>query len=325
MIYFCTLFDAFYLSRGLAMYESLKEQNHNFHIYIFAFDDLTYEILQKLKLEYATVVSLDEFETSELRGVKNNRTVAEYCWTCTPSTIDYVLKNYDVSHCTYIDSDLYFYSDPSVLIREMEENGKSILITEHRFSLLPKLYEQERAGRFCVQFITFMKEENSLQVLEIWRKQCINWCYARYEDGKFGDQKYLDDWPITYPNIHILKHQGGGIAPWNLTQYLFKMDRNSLTGKVRKSKLEFNVVFFHFQYVKFMKDGYCDIGWYQISSAVRKLIYEPYLKKINDIEKRIRSVNVNYKTGLTSFKTDNLKNLLKTLFKKSFGYNILKY
>lgn len=325
MIYFCTLFDTFYLSRGLAMYESLKEQTHNFHIYIFAFDDLTFDIIQNLKLEYATVVSLYEFETSELKAVKKNRTVAEYCWTCTPSTIDYVLKNCDVSHCTYIDSDLYFYSDPSILIREMEENGKSVLITEHRFSLLPKLYEQERAGRFCVQFITFMKEEKSLQVLDTWRKQCINWCYARYEDGKFGDQKYLDDWPITYPNIHILKHQGGGIAPWNLTQYLFTMDGNSLTGKVRKSKSEFNVVFFHFQYVKFMKDGSCDIGWYQISSAVRTLFYEPYLKKINDIEKRIRNLNVNYRTGLTSFKTDNLKNSLKTLFKKTFGYNILKY
>lgn len=305
------------------MYESLKKQTKSFHLFIFAFDDLTFDILQNLKLECATVVSLDEFETSELKDVKRTRTVAEYCWTCTPSTIDYVLKNYDVSHCTYIDSDLYFYSDPSVIIREMEESGKSVLITEHRFSLLPKLYEQDRAGRFCVQFITFMKEEKSLQVLDTWRKQCINWCFARYEDGKFGDQKYLDDWPTFYPNIHILQHQGGGIAPWNLTQYDFIRDGNSLYGKVRKSKTEFNVVFFHFQYVKFLENGSYDIGWYYISSNVIKLFYKPYLMMIEEIEKKIRILNGSFKTGITSYKTENIKSILKTVFKRIFNYNII--
>ena len=324
MNYYCTLFDSFYLSRGLAMYESMKDQSNNFHLFIFAFDDLSFEILQKLNLDFTTVISLDQFETDELREVKKNRTTAEYCWTCTPSTISYILKNYDVPHCTYIDADLYFYSDPAVLISELEESRKGVLITEHRYSPLPRLYEEKRGGRFCVQFITFLNNDNSLQVLENWRQQCITWCYARYEEGKFGDQKYLDDWPSTYPNIHILQHQGGGIAPWNLTQYNFSKDGNSLKGKVRKNRSEFNVVFFHFQYVKFLPDSSCDIGWYYISGIVRKLFYKPYLKKIEDIEKKIRNLDVNYKTGLTTFQTNNLKNFLKAGFKKTFGYNIIK-
>ena len=307
------------------MYESLKEKTQNFHLYIFAFDDLTLDILQKLKLDYVTVVSLGEFETSELIEVKKNRSVAEYCWTCTPSIVSYILNNYDVPHCTYVDADLYFYSDPSVLVSEMEENSKSVLITEHRFSILPKLYGEKRAGRFCVQFITFLKEEKSIQVLERWRKQCINWCFARYEEGKFGDQKYLDDWPLTYPNVHILQHQGGGIAPWNLTQYSFSKDKNSIKGKVRKNRVEFNVVFFHFQYVKLLKDRSYDIGWFYISPKIKRMFYEPYLKKINDIETRILNLNVSYKTGITSFNTDNLKNVTKTAFKRIFGYNILKF
>ena len=44
---YCTLFDSFYLTRGLAMYESLKRQTGNFHLYIFAFDDDTYSFLKK--------------------------------------------------------------------------------------------------------------------------------------------------------------------------------------------------------------------------------------------------------------------------------------
>jgi hypothetical protein len=307
------------------MYESMREQSKNFHLFIFAFNDLSFKILQTLRLDFATIIPLDKFETPELIEVKKNRTIAEYCWTCTPSTLSYILKNYDIPQCTYVDADLYFYSDPSVLVSELEENNKSVLITEHRFSPLPKLYEEKRAGRFCVQFITFLREERSMLVLEQWRKQCLNWCYARYEDGKFGDQKYLDNWPLTYPNVHILQHQGGGIAPWNLTQYSFSEEANSITGTVIQSRSEFKVVFFHFQYVKLLKDGSFDIGWYYVSPSIRRLFYEPYLKKINDIEKRIHDLDVSYKTGITSFNTDNLKNATKTAFKRIFGYNILKF
>src|SRR5512133_3761339 len=85
LINFCTLFDSFYLSRGLAMYESLKKQSASFHLFIFAFDELSYNILIDLKLDDVTVISLSEFETPELIEVKKSRSVAEYCWTCTPS------------------------------------------------------------------------------------------------------------------------------------------------------------------------------------------------------------------------------------------------
>jgi hypothetical protein len=321
--YYCTLFDTFYLSRGIAMYESLRSHTRDFHLFIFAFDSLSVELLHKENLKFATIITLEEFETDELKEVKKGRSIAEYCWTCTPSTISYVLNNYDVQQCTYIDSDLFFYSDPSILIREMEENGKNVLITEHRFSPLPKFFEKKRAGRFCVQFITFVKEKNSLTVLELWRKQCIDWCYARYEDGKFGDQKYLDNWPDTYPNVHILKHPGGGIAPWNLTQYLFTGFPDPVRGCIRSDGSEFDVIFYHFQYVKFHNNGKCDIGWYFISSENRSLFYTPYLDRIAIIENRLKTINVRYKTGITFYNTGSLKNYLKTLFKKVFQYNII--
>jgi len=321
---YCTLFDSFYLSRGLAMYESLIVHSTDFHLYIFAFDDLTYEILHNLNLNKVTVISLKEFETNELKEVKKERSKAEYCWTCTPSVILFVLEKYNVPDCTYVDSDLFFYSDPDVLVAELYQHNKNVLVTEHRFSFLPKLYEEKRAGRFCVQFITFLNDKNSLQVLDKWRKQCIVWCYARHEDGKFGDQKYLDEWPRIYHNIHILQHQGGGIAPWNLMQYRFYKDGNAMNGLVKKNGTAFKVVFFHFQYIKLLEDGSFDVGWYLIPPVVKKLFYTPYLKKIEEIELKLRILNIKYHTGFTNFKTVNQTNFLKTAAKNYFNYNIMK-
>jgi hypothetical protein len=281
-------------------------------------------ILDELKLQKVTVISLYEFETPELLEVKGVRSRAEYCWTCTPSTISYILHNYNVSCCTYLDSDLIFYSDPSVLIEEMFSFTKNVLITEHGFSPLAKLYEEKRAGRFCVQFVTFTREHNSLDVLEKWRLQCIEWCYARHEDGRFGDQKYLDEWPDKYQNVHILKHLGGGIAPWNLQQYRFNINGKTITGIVEKTGSAFKVIFYHFQYVKFLKKGSYDIGWYLITSKLKRLFYFPYIKEIEEIEDRLMRTYPGYKTSFYGFNSHGIKNMVKTRFKKIFGYNILK-
>jgi hypothetical protein len=307
------------------MYESLHENSSDFQLYIFAFDNLTKEILIQLDLDKVTVVSLEEFETDELKEVKKERSTAEYCWTCTPSVIAYVIEKYNVPDCTYVDSDLFFYSDPSVLISELVMYNKNVLITEHRFSFLPRIYEEKRAGRFCVQFLTFRNEESSLIILNKWRIQCINWCYSRYEDGKFGDQKYLDEWPAVYENIHILQHQGGGIAPWNLGSYSFFASGSSIKGKVNKTGSEFCVIFYHFQYVKFLEDGSYDIGWYLIPSDVKELFYKPYLKKIETIETRLLDLKLKYRRGNTCFKSYKIKNIFKTGVKKVFGYNIMNH
>jgi len=306
------------------MYESLQEHSDNFHLFIFAFDNISCRILKSLSLQNVTIVSLQEFETPELLAVKNERSKGEYCWTCTPSTISYVLNKLQLPNCTYLDADLIFYSDPAVLIDEMVGNNKNVLITEHRFSQVAKLYELNRAGRFCVQFVTFTNDSDSLEILEKWRLQCIDWCYARYEDGKFGDQKYLDEWPLNYKNIHILNNIGGGVAPWNLQQYYFDENEGSIEGKVRKSGVKFRLVFFHFQYVRFIETGLIDIGWYCISKKVKNLFYLPYLRNIIEIENSIMKNDSSYRKLISDFSTGSLKNIIKKVIKKTFRYNLVK-
>ena len=289
MQYFCTLFDSNYLSRGLAMYYSLEKHCTDFHLYIFSFDTPSHEVLRKLDLKHATIISLEEFENEDLLTAKKDRTAGEYCWTCTSSSIWYCIHTFELDHCTYIDADLLFFSDPKVLTDEMGEN--SVLITEHRYS--PEYDQSALSGIYCVQFITFKNTTAGLLALDWWRKACLEWCYRRFEDGKFGDQKYLDDWTTRFESVHVLKHIGGGVAPWNSTQYAFEKRNNHIT--VQIGSQEQPIVFFHFHDFRYCDDQAYRLTdeQYKLNSDAVSLIYKPYIHALVQTESAIRRVDQN--------------------------------
>jgi hypothetical protein len=274
-----------------------------------------------MELERVTVISLEDFENPDLLLVKKSRSKAEYCWTCTSSTIDYLFEKYNLSECTYIDADLIFYNKPSVLLNNLQ--NKSVLITEHRYPWLSRMYEEKRAGRFCVQFITFYNVPESRKVLGRWISQCKEWCYSRYEDGKFGDQKYLDEWPALYNNIEISEHHGAGIAPWNLKRYTFQEIDGRIKGTEVKTSNQFDIIFFHYHFVRFLDNGYVDVGWNRISEKSLKLFYIPYIKRINEIENNLEQRFKDYKTILAVLNPKSIKDFLKYYFKRFTGYNLL--
>ena len=311
MYNFCTLFNTKYLSRGLALYYSLEKVCPGFHLYIFAFDDATFDILKKLNLVRATIISLNELEDEELLRVKPTRTIAEYCWTTTPSTIYYVIKKFNVASCTYIDADVYFYSTPKIIFDEFSNN--SILITEHRFS--PEYIKEEKlSGKYCVQFITFRNDSYGLEALTWWKDQCIIWCYNRVENGKFGDQMYLNDWTSRFKKAHVLQHLGAGLAGWNISQYEFYKYKDKFYGIEKKSADKFDIIFYHFHYLKYYTNGKLQLGPRIISDSAKEYFYKPYLKKLDEMKKKILEVNplidphgvekqvYNWKTPLSYFK-----------------------
>lgn len=306
---FCTLFNSGYLSRGIVMYESLLKHCNDFHLYIFAFDDNSCDHLRSKNHKYITVVSLKEFEDEQLLKVKAGRTAGEYCWTCTPSTILYSIKTFGLDNCTYLDADMKFFSDPRILINEMGNN--SVMITEHRYT---KAYDQSaESGKYCVQFVTFKNDERGMNVLNWWRDRCIEWCYSYAEDGKFGDQKYLDDWTTRFEGVHELKYLGGGIAPWNIQQYKFETSEGKLTGREISSGKSFEVVFFHFHGVKFYENDIVSFSHslYDLSKEVQNLFYKPYIQSLNKVKQQISAFDANGTSGKSPLKPMSLLLRLK--------------
>src|SRR5262249_52162136 len=154
--------------------------------------------------------------------------------------------------------------------------------------------DQEMNGIYNVQFLTFRRDERGLAALNWWHDRCIEWCYYRLEDGKLGDQKYLDDWPERFEGVHVLRHKGGGLAPWNITQ----SDVRGSDGRVLVD--DDPLVFFHYHRVRLLDDGRYD--WappgYRITRRNRRLVYDPYLGALDEARAIVRDVDPEFRAGL---------------------------
>ncbi len=308
MMNFTTLFDSYYLDKGIALYDSLEKVTKDFHLYIFCFDDRSFELLKARRMEHATILHHSDLEreTAKLLELKKERSKAEYCWTCTPVTIEYVLNHYPVENCTYIDSDLYFFSDPQVLFDEIDKAGADIVITEHRFSNSWKDRRYlKRSGKYCVEFNYFNRSENAQKALTWWKEKCFEWCYHLYEPERMGDQKYLEKFPGLFEGVHELQHLGGGTAPWNLTQYELVSAGGSLEGnggggngevllKEKKSGKEFPLVFYHFQNIRYLSDHKVNVNSCTHSKALKDAVYLPYLRKIEQVRRELKTKGVDF-------------------------------
>lgn len=311
MRFFCTLFDSSFLSRGLVMINSLIETHDELKIVVFAFDELTAVALERINIDQVIVVRLEEFETPELLSVKESRTKGEYCWTSTPMTILYCLEKFGFDHCTYLDADLYFLNNTKSVLDEMIDHDQHVFITPHFYT--SKYDQTETSGTFCVQYMLFRSTPDGLEVLRQWKNDCLEWCYARFEDGKFGDQLYLDRWPLAYGRrIKISSDRGLGVAPWNVQQYGL-LDRNSwLLDKADKES--FVLKFYHFHALRFTIGRYFSYGWYPLPRWARGKLYPEYITKLNDAARSLQLLGFNFNPHSNSDR--DLSNLKPLSFMK---------
>lgn len=291
MMNFCTLFDSNYLDKGLALYNSLLRVTNHFSLYILCFDQCAYDVLTNMELKHIKVESLDNFETEELLKIKPNRTKAEYCWTCTAATIAYFMDKYHLDDLTYIDADLYFYSDPQCLFEEINSNYADVAIMEHRFENSEAgMRSSQTSGKYCVEFNYFKNTENGKQALRWWKQACFEWCYHKYEpeqDGhpaRYGDQKYLEQLPILFDHVHVMKHLGAGVAPWNLRQYQIRESNGAeIQLQLIETKQTMPLIFYHFQNLKYITHELVNINSMCHDKILKENIYHPYLKEITEI------------------------------------------
>jgi len=219
MINYCTYFDANYLDRGLLLYQSLRRSHAGeFRLFVLCLDNRCHDMLRRLELDGLHPVRLADLESAdpELLSAKAGRTTVEYYFTTTPAFVLHLFDAHrDLDHLTYLDADMYFFSDPRPVFADLA--GASIGIVPHRYGSGSS--HADRFGTYNVAFNYFKRSTEAIQCIRRWREQCIEWCHDRVENGRYADQKYLDEWPERYPGVTVISHNGVNLAPWNVADH----------------------------------------------------------------------------------------------------------
>lgn len=283
MRYICTLFDNGYLIKGLALHSSLVKHETSFRLFILCMDKECYNTLNKLELKNTTVIPLDKIEHEDLLKAKAERNAGEYSWTCKSQFISYLFKQVpDIKTMVYFDADCFLFDNLDSLYEEAENSD--VLITPQWFPA-GKEYHSEDKGAYNAGCIVFQNNTNGNKVLDRWKQQCLDWCYHRLENGKLGDQMYLNAWPQEYANVVVSKNIGLNAAPWNIGQRRVELADGlvKIDGRI--------LLMYHFHGFKIYsphKYAYTD---YDISADTKKIIYNAY---VNSIKKIFNDLKINH-------------------------------
>lgn len=276
MEHYVTLFDSLFLPQGLALHISMERHAGPYTLWILCVDDEAHNVLIKLNLPNVRLLQLSKLETPDLLAVKPIRSKGEYCWTLTPFAPRFVFESdSEVARVTYLDADMWFRNTLHPIFKEFELSGKHVLITDHAYA--PEHDQSVTSGHYCVQFMTFTRTGGET-VRKWWEERCIEWCYARFEDGKFGDQKYLDDWLVRFEGlVYVLENKELLLAPWNASRFPFSTS-----------------ILWHFHGVRVVVQanqlrGIC-CGGYALPDVTRRYVYKIYLVDLEVAVNRLRSV-----------------------------------
>ena len=145
-------------------------------------------------------------------------------------------KKYFIKNIFLLDSDIYFFSNPQVLIKHVRKF--SVAYCKHNFSKnsleLSNKYGKYNGGFVFAKFnregIIFLKKNG-----QIFVKNGVN---SNSSDGKFSDQKYLEQLKLETKNIKILNNPEINLAPWNLEGKKIQLKNNQIF--VNNKKLIFS-------------------------------------------------------------------------------------
>jgi hypothetical protein len=288
-VIFCTLFNRLYLPQGIALYRSLERtMGTDFILHVLCMDAFSADALDRLGLKNARIIRLDEFEDDALRAARANRTVGEYCWTCTTPLLMRVLERQAPDEVvTYVDADIRFFSSPRAILDELGEN--SIFIHEHDFD--PKYaHFQSVSGRFNVGVVAIRNDREGRECLERWNAQCLADCSLDPAAGKCGDQNYLEEWPDRYRQLVISAHPGIGLGPWNIGKHRLAQKRDRLLVDDRP------IVFYHYHALRIWRPflGIRPVlmarGEYTFTAEVVRAIYRPYARELWEAMSELKAI-----------------------------------
>jgi hypothetical protein len=273
---YTTAFDKSYLTRGIAMIESLFHQDHNVSVSVLCLDLETEIAVSSLSRSLNVhILRPQDMGESLLLEVRQDREYREFCWALGALLCNFHLESGE-SEVVYLDADIYFFGNPKILLNEARQGDVAAI--KHRFPSRLRHYEVN--GLFNVQWIYFANTHIGRQASKKWAEQCFENSSYQPELGIVGDQKYLDEWPLLYSTFIEIMNPGAGVAPWNHEVHMPHLSSDRWL--VDESE---ELIFYHFHGLRINTDGAIELSGPVYSEVVQLPVelYNSYLEALADV------------------------------------------
>ncbi len=278
--------DINYLSRALALINSLRENGESAQIHVLCHDLLSLEKLNELQLLGVNGISRSTMFQyfPELIEAEKTRNSLEFFYLFSPYLLKY-LERLGYEQLVYLDADLYFFDSLESTIKLTDEYDVGII--PHRFE--PRDSHLNKYGIYNVGLVYFKTNNKALKTLNWWAESCMRSTKFEITESAFGDQKYLDYFHLMGAKIFTNYSHGHNAAPWNCNSVeVTKLGEISVKGE--------KLFFYHFSGLKIYKK-FATLGFTPFrkkpNRAMRRRIYKRYIQVVVSWEKIID--NPNYK------------------------------
>ena len=282
-INFCTFFDKENISRFIALKESLDQFNLDYRFYVLCLDDYTVDFFKNNFFKNLKIITFKEVKKKFpiLNVLKNDKDIRRYYSQIFAFLIKYIYVIKKEKQISFVYANCFFYKNPEKII--LSNMDASILILRKN--------NFKKYGNFNINFICFnfdFKETKTI-VNELISK-CINDFKNLKANISFIKFKHLDNWVSKLKYIRVFQPEYTCLSPLD----------NNLTVEQNINSM----LMFHFDNLKINYKSY-STGFYILnkknSKKIIKNLYEPYVNKLNFLEKKYNlefTFSSNYKKNI---------------------------
>lgn len=292
---YCTVLNVPFVPRAVTLQKSIGSRCPDAVFFYYCVDDATAAQLRALDPPNARVIAPAAYETEELRRLKTTLKTSEYCWTCKPVVLRHALEHDNASDwAVWLDADMFVFGDLDAAFADLGD--ANVALTPHAFSLPEFKHHEPVVGKFNAGCVGFRNSPQGRAALDWWLARCLEGCPAAPVDGRYADQKYLDEIPLRFVGTATL-HAGVNAAPWNI----FGQALESREGRVYVAGRP--LLLYHFQGLRVIRRWMFDLyaALRPLPPAARRLIYRPYTAALAAEMRAIARSTRNGRVGVDNY------------------------
>jgi hypothetical protein len=206
-----------YLAQATVLRNSIRQFHPDIPFILFLCD-------QKLpSLNYLTVadevIELEKIESS-FKSLALKYNIIELNTCLKPRVFEYLFKERKIQKAAFLDPDVKLFYPLSYLFSNLDD--ANILLTPHILSPIPidEKKPQEQSflmfGIYNLGFVGVRHSDESLKFLQWWKSRTYTYGNRDTYHGNYVDQLPVNQVPLFFKSVMILKDHGLNMAPWNL-------------------------------------------------------------------------------------------------------------